>query len=328
MSKTFLSSGDLIADRRAHYAQMLAENGDAAAAADLMAQALELVPGWTAGWDLLGQYREAAGDIAGAIQAWRTLVGLDTAGVFGAPLKLAVHGAGLAPLATDRAYVAALFDDYAEGFEAALLQRLGYAVPELLSKRILDRLAQRGEAGFAHALDLGCGTGLMGERLRRHVSHLEGIDLSPGMVAETARKGIYDRLAEAELLDFLTRCGASVDLVTAADVFVYSGALPPVFVAVAGIVRPGALFAFSIETHEGAEPCVLRPSLRYAHAPEAALGALRDAGFTVVSATRETLRMDRGEPIPGLIVLAEWPVAREAALVGEEAQPVAASLVN
>ncbi len=38
--------GSAAADRRATYAQMLAESGDHAAAADLMAQALELVPGW------------------------------------------------------------------------------------------------------------------------------------------------------------------------------------------------------------------------------------------------------------------------------------------
>lgn len=37
-----LSSGDLIADRRADYAKMLAEAGDAPGAAELMAQALEL----------------------------------------------------------------------------------------------------------------------------------------------------------------------------------------------------------------------------------------------------------------------------------------------
>ena len=57
----FQSSGDVIADRRADYARQLAEGGEPAAAADLMEQALELVPEWTAGWDLLGGFHEKAG---------------------------------------------------------------------------------------------------------------------------------------------------------------------------------------------------------------------------------------------------------------------------
>ena len=44
-----LSSGDLVADRRASYAAVLAQEADHQAAAELMEQALELVPGWAAG---------------------------------------------------------------------------------------------------------------------------------------------------------------------------------------------------------------------------------------------------------------------------------------
>ena len=53
-----LTSGDITADRRAQYANMLSENGDHAAAADLMSQALELVPNWAAGWFQLGDIAE------------------------------------------------------------------------------------------------------------------------------------------------------------------------------------------------------------------------------------------------------------------------------
>jgi predicted TPR repeat methyltransferase len=66
----------------------------------------------------------------------------------------------------------------------------------------------------------------MGQRLRDRVDHLEGIDLSAAMIAETARKGVYDRLEKAELVAFLKRHVAEADLVTAADVFIYCGALP------------------------------------------------------------------------------------------------------
>ncbi|RUT35215.1 methyltransferase domain-containing protein [Arsenicitalea aurantiaca] len=284
---------------------MLAETGDFTAAAELVEQALEIVPDWAPGWDLLGRYLERAGEIQKAILAWRRLDALDADGVFGAPLKLAAHGAGLAMAETATAYVEALFDQYAPGFEAALLQKLDYKVPEMLARLVLEEARRRSAGQFAEALDLGCGTGLMGEWLRRHVSHLSGVDLSAGMVAEAGRKGIYDRLTAGEMGAFLAGIApASADLVTAADVFVYSGALEPVFAGVARVLAPGGLFAFSIEAHDGPEALVLRPSLRYAHNGETARAALAAAGFEVIGFERQVLRRDGGVSIEGFVVLA------------------------
>ena len=141
MIKASYSSGDVIADRRADYARSLAGEGDFAAAADLMRQALELVPQWAAGWDLLGDYHDRQGDVAGAISAWRHLEALDDAGIFGARLKLAVHGAGPAGEGTAVSYVEALFDQYAPKFENALIGKLGYPVPEMLDDLVADGVA-------------------------------------------------------------------------------------------------------------------------------------------------------------------------------------------
>ncbi|MEO5808212.1 methyltransferase [Devosia sp.] len=301
----FQSSGDVIADRRADYARQLAEGGEPAAAADLMEQALELVPEWTAGWDLLGGFHEKAGATAQAISAWRHLEALDDDGVFGARLKLAAHGAKSAGDGTAVSYVEALFDQYAPKFETALVDRLGYRVPEMLDDLLSSVMAERSWVRFADALDLGCGTGLMGARLRERVDLLEGIDLSAAMIAETGRKGIYDRLAKAELVEFLLARPAPADLLTAADVFIYCGALPPVLAACAAAMRQGALLVFSLEEHEGEEPVFLRPSLRYAHNGEATKAALADAGFAVLRFERATLRQDRGAPIRGMLVVAQ-----------------------
>lgn len=304
MTKAFHSSGDVIADRRAGYARMLAEGGDNAAAADIMTQALDVTPDWAAGWDLLGGYAEKAGNLSEAISAWRHLEALDDAGVFGAGLKLAAHGAGSAASGTAMSYVEALFDQYAPQFETALVQRLGYTVPERLDTMLVTAMQTLGITGFAHALDLGCGTGLMGQRLRDKVSVLEGIDLSAAMIAETARKGIYDRLAKAELVAFLSQGPLACDVITAADVFIYCGALPPVLAAVVPAMRPGALLAFSLEAHEGEEPVFLRASLRYAHSVPAARQALADAGLEIILFEQATLRQDRGAPIEGMLIVA------------------------
>lgn len=309
MSTPQLSSGDLIADRRATYAASLARDREHAAAAELMEQALELAPGWAAGWCLLGDYRKEAGDGPGAIAAYRELARLDVAGLFGAALRLAALGASPAPRGTEVGYVAALFDDYADRFEAELLVGLSYQAPERLAAMIRAELARRGVEQVGAALDLGCGTGLMGERLRRLVSFMEGVDLSAAMVATAARKALYDRVEQGELTAYLAGHGGGLDLVSAADVLNYCGELAPVVAAVAARLAPRGLFAFTVERHDGPEPMVLRPSLRYAHAPAAVVAACRDAGLEVAASETAAIRQERGEPLMGLLVVAQKPAA-------------------
>jgi predicted TPR repeat methyltransferase len=300
-----LSSGDLVADRRTGYAAALAEDKDFAAAAELMEQALELVPGWAAGWCLLGDYRNEAGNPAGAIAAYRELAQRDAEGVFGAGLKLAALGAAPTPERTDLPYVETLFDDYAARFETALVDGLGYVAPARLGELIDD--VRAGQAPVERALDLGCGTGLMGERLRQHAQRLDGIDLSAGMIAEAVRKGIYDRLEQAELMAFLGGGDEPYDLMAAADVLNYCGALPPIMAAAAARLAPGGLIAFTLERHDGEEPLVLRTSLRYAHSETAARAAVVEAGLILRTLVTAPLRQDRGQPVWGLLVLAERP---------------------
>lgn len=307
LTKAFHSSGDVIADRRADYARMLAEGGEYGAAAELMMQALELVPDWAAGWDLAGTYHDKAGETALAISAWRRLEALDDDGIFGAALKLAAHDAGPAGHGTAVGYVEALFDQYAPQFENSLVGKLSYRVPDILDRMVDEEMAALGIARFAKAIDLGCGTGLMGERLRGKVDYLEGIDISAAMIAETARKGIYDTLQKAELVAALNARRADADLVTAADVFIYCGALQPVLAALMPALRPGGLVAFSLEAHEGEEAVFLRPSLRYAHGVQATRDALVVAGLEVLRFDTAVLRFDRGAPITGILVVARKP---------------------
>ena len=325
LTKAFFSSGDVIADRRADYARLLAEQGDLAAAAELMDQALELVPDWAAGWDLLGSFHEKAGNVAAAIAAWRRLEALDDEGVFGARLKLAVHKAVPAGEGTAVGYVEALFDQYACRFEQSLVGKLGYQVPDLLDALVCQEMERLGIERFERALDLGCGTGLMGEKLRSKVGHLEGIDISAAMIAETAHKGIYDSLQKAELVATLNTRRADADLVTAADVLIYCGALQPILAALLPAMRSGGLVAFSLEAHEGDEELFLRPSLRYAHGVEATRTALVVAGLELLRFETAVLRYDRGEPVRGILVVARKPaVELSAANDGADGGDVAA----
>jgi predicted TPR repeat methyltransferase len=303
------SSGDLIADRRADYARLLADNGDYSGAAELVEQALEITPGWAAGWFRFAEYAEKSGQKEAAAAGLAKVLSLAPADPFGAGLKLAVLGASAVPSAPPSRYVEQLFDDYAQRFDTALVERLEYSVPEKLAGLILEHIPS---VKFACVADLGCGTGLCGERLRDRAAFLEGFDLSAKMLVKARQKQVYDRLAQADLSLPPAASGVfgtdlppgRADLATAADVLMYLGELTPTFVIAAELIAPGGHFAFSVEDAATGEGFVLRPSLRYAHGEAHVRQRADEAGFDVLHARQTVIRKDAGEPVQGRLFLA------------------------
>jgi predicted TPR repeat methyltransferase len=299
------SSGDILADRRADYAEMLFGSGEAGPAAELMIGALELAPGWGMGWFRLGEFHEAAGDIDAAAEAWRMAQRLDPDDRAGAALKLALAGKADAGDAPPSAFIEALFDQYAQKFDEALVNALGYRAPILLEAAIRST----GREPFSLALDLGCGTGLMGERLRPMCDRLEGVDISSEMLRKARDKNLYDRLEKADLQNF-SHEGPAPDLVTAADVFMYLGALDGIFAAVSRVLAPDGLFAFTVEKLEAEDGFALQPSRRFAHSEAYLRRILSESGLALVAARTERIRDDRKEPVSGLVVTANLKTRR------------------
>ncbi|SOE18111.1 predicted TPR repeat methyltransferase [Hoeflea halophila] len=324
MTSYQLSSGDLTADRRAHYARLYAEGGDLGAAVDLQVQALSLAPGWAAGWQALGDFREKAGDLAGAADAWRQVLVLAPNDIFGAGLKLSLTGQAETPPTPPSEYVEALFDGYSDRFDTALMENLGYRVPERLAALIED--AAGSNAQFAKVIDLGCGTGLFGERIRRATSWLEGYDLSQGMLAKASDKGVYDHLGQADILHGIPAArlpdAQPADLVAAADVFAYFGDLSGVLAVAASLTAPGGLLALSLEA--GPEGCewMLQTSLRYCHGEAYLRRQLEENGLYLLTLSREPIRRDGPDTISGLLAVAR---KRPGATVTEEPAALAIS---
>lgn len=305
MQPSQLSSGDVIADRRADYARMLDEGGEPQAAAEVMEQALELAPAWAAGWYRLATYREKAGRADAAAEAYRRTLSLDPEDIFGATLKLALLGAAETPDSPPSRYVERLFDDYADRFETSLVEKLDYVVPQELAALV----ASTGRH-YALAVDLGCGTGLLGPEIAAHAARIEGFDLSQNMLAKAEAKGVYDRLAQADLSLTPGESGVfadgpwyRADLVAAADVLMYLGNLESVFAIVDALAESGADFAFSVEEAAEGDGFRLAPSLRYAHS-ETYIGTLSARhGFEVLKTVRTTIRKDGGKPVAGMLFL-------------------------
>ena len=301
-----LTSGDITADRRAEYAKMLSQNGDHAAAADLMAQALDLVPAWAAGWFQLGDIAEKAGEKDRAVEALRRTMELDRNDIFGAGLKIA-RIEGKTPPLPPSAYVAQLFNDYAGRFDEALVERLNYTVPAKLAALVGGHVGPGHK--FFDAVDLGCGTGLFGAEIASNCYRLEGYDIADSMLAKAAAKKIYNHLGRADISLPPEQSGLfgqprRADLVSAADVMMYLGDLRAAFANVAALIKPDGLFAFSVEKAADEAGFELRSSLRYAHSETHVVSQLYTNGLETLATEETVIRNDAGEPITGLLFLA------------------------
>jgi predicted TPR repeat methyltransferase len=305
----FVSSGDLVADRRYQWALDFLQRGDAAAAADILTQVVETAPGFATAWFALASIREATGDRDGAIAAFTAARDADCEDYHGARLHLARLGVGEATPAMTGVYVRRLFDQHAPDFDRALVERLDYRAPELLLAAVLPPEGQR--LRFGSVLDLGCGTGLAGMAFRPYCDSLVGVDISAGMVEQARAKGLYDRLVVSELMAFLaTEADVQHQLALAADVFVYCSDLAPIAAAVTRVLAPGGLFAFTVETHENMKDesgVRLQGTLRYAHCPAHVVAALAAAGLQMRQLTEVSTRTEKGAPVPGLLVVASTP---------------------
>ena len=79
---------------------------------------------------------------------------------------------------------------YAETFDRDLVDKLNYQSPRLLAQLIARTVPADARLDI---LDIGCGTGLMGAGLRALKRTLTGVDLSPNMLEQARRRGLYDR---------------------------------------------------------------------------------------------------------------------------------------
>ena len=310
MQPLFITSGDLIADRRYDAARHYWARGDLLAAADIMAQAVEAAPRFASAWFALGEIREELGDRDGAIAAFREARAADAEDRHGAGLHLMRLGAE--PLAAmSPAYVRTLFDQYAPEFDRALLETLHYRGPRVLRDAVIAALHAAGQLpDFGRAIDLGCGTGLSGRAFERYAAELVGFDLSPGMIDKARETGLYQRLAIGDMLELLrAEPDASAGLVFAADALVYLGDLAPLLREARRVLAPQGLVAFTVETHPG-DGVKLGAGLRYQHGKAYIRDSLVQASLAPLAVSEVSTRDESSEPVPGLVAVAMPAVRR------------------
>lgn len=287
---------------------LLRDLGRFGAAAVDYRRALALRPDWADAHDNLGAVlyllHEQGGEEEAAALArlWRRD---HPANPLARHIGAAIAGEEADPRAPDD-YVRQTFDLFADEFDRKLAE-LDYRAPALLAGLLSDDVP----AGNLDVLDAGCGTGLCAEALRPYARRLIGVDLSEGMLDHARGRGLYDELHAAELVGFLAAHRLVFDLVMAADVFCYFGILDDALAAACAALRPGGRLAFTVEELDAADgrPHRVATHGRYAHAEAYIRNAVAGAGLILRRCDHDRLRFESGEPVTGLVVLAERPAA-------------------
>ena len=320
-----------------NFGGVMAQLGDMAGAVDAVRRAIALRPDYAAAHNNLGTLLQGEGELDAALASFREAIRLQPAfaeahrnvgsvlrqlnrpGEAAAALEEALrlepdHDGARFSLSVVRGenpphppgvVVQTLFDGYADRFDEHL-EGLDYRIPEQLVAGIAT--LRKSADTRLDALDLGCGTGLFGAAIGSLARTLTGVDLSPRMLDKARARALYDRLEAADIAAFLRdETAERYDLVAAADVFIYVGALDDVFAHTARVLRPRGLFAFSIEAAPAGEAAGyrLQTSGRYTH-DETYLRALANrSGFALRQWSPATIRMQHGTPVAGWIAILE-----------------------
>jgi predicted TPR repeat methyltransferase len=260
-------------------------------------EAVRLRPGYAMAWVNLGEQCYLARRDAQAVAALDRAIALDPSHARLGHLRDAIAG-----VQTERAsdeYIRGFFDSFAADFDQRLVGDLEYRTPERMARFLAPWLA--GREGTLRIEDLGCGTGLSGAALKPWAARLAGVDLSGKMLARARERNLYDSLHEAEIAAYLDGTPAGgCDLAAAMDVFVYVGDLDAIFRAVARVLAPGGMFAFSVEKLEGEGDFRLARSGRYAHSVDYLRSLAKAHGLVEWKMEDTVIRKEDGHPVAGV----------------------------
>ena len=284
-------------------AEKAREDCDLEASRAALEKALALDPDCSDAIWWMGDYWHSVNKLAPALKFYRRYLRKHPGDAEAVHMIASLGGRTVPKRASDD-YLKLHFDSYSEDFDKSLVKELEYQAPRVLAELISK---VRGKTkSKADICDLGCGTGLVGVELKKIARKLTGVDLSRGMLAKARARNIYDRLSAAEVTRFLRANRESYDIITAADVLIYIGDVAPLFAAAARALRPGGIFAFTVEVAKSGT-FNLTTSGRYTHNPDWLRELAAASGLSVARQTRKRLRYEVGKPVPGYYAVLAKP---------------------
>ncbi len=259
-------------------------------------------------WNNLAYVMQKTGRIAMAIGCYKRLLKINPGHSSADHMLAALTGScrSTAP----PSYIKDLFDNYSNRYEDSLVNRLHYGLPEQLLRMVT---ASSGKNSFRKLLDIGCGTGLIGENFRDSAAVLHGVDISPKMIEIAGKKGLYDVLLSGDIhavINDLER--RSYDLIVAADVFTYIGDIRTLLRSSHRVGSEKCHFYFSVEDlDQQTAEMVLQESGRFAHSENYISQAAETSGWHIFDVQKIKLRTEKDHWVRGAVYAMEKRTNRE-----------------
>ena len=130
------------------------------------------------------------------------------------------------------------YDGWADSYDRDLLNQYGYCAHTIATDALKDELADKNAA----IIDVGCDTGLVGVELTRHgYTTVDGVDVSPKMLAKAEETGVYRRLITQDAQKANSVPNSAYDAVVCVGSFGIGHLGPSALPGLVAMSKPGGL---------------------------------------------------------------------------------------
>ncbi len=130
-----------------------------------------------------------------------------------------------------------LYDEWSQSYEQDLVGNLGYTGHLIAANAMAEFAPDKAAA----VIDIGCGTGLVGQALKTlGYSHIDGIDFSEEMLNVARPKGIYRKLVSGDLMTTTVIETGAYQAAVCAGSFAPGHLGPECYPEIIRLVQPGS----------------------------------------------------------------------------------------
>ena len=129
------------------------------------------------------------------------------------------------------------YDEWAKTYEQDLIGTVGYSAHIIGATALADVCPDKSLS----VVDIGCGTGLVGVELKKlGFSNIDGLDISPKMMAIAAGKAIYGKFIEGDMNAGVDAPDCQYDAAICVGSFAPGHLAPTCLPEIIRLVKPGA----------------------------------------------------------------------------------------
>ncbi len=140
-----------------------------------------------------------------------------------------------------------LYAAWAKGYDEEFALDMDYILPQHVARLFLEH------GGNGAVLDVGAGTGLLGQLLYEHCRPIDALDLSQEMLDAAAQKNIYRYFDAVDVTVPIDHLGRLYDGLVSSGTFTHGHVGPDAIDNLLPLARDGALFCLSVNKHHWAK---------------------------------------------------------------------------